>query len=268
MLPHTVNFWLSLTGAILMGGCFGIALPSLLFMVYRHLRWAQAHPWRSIGLGMGFLLSVYGMAWGLDAYSQWFGLTRHLEVLLFACGVMVASLTGAGFIYYKRLDRLVSFNRLNQEQRLLEMVQQVSRCGYFVSRPSKEDPSLWRVFSANKAACDALGYVYRTSFDNELIGTAGHDLIAPEQLDVARSHASQAERTEYVIQLLGKRGGRQWVEMSGATLLDYFDGPVRVSCFTVVTAQVEQMRRLRDELQMTKLVREMGDHVDRITRSA
>lgn len=256
-------FWLSLTGAVGLAMLFGLFLPTLFVRIVREVSWAKMG--RSAMLMGCFWLFAVGAAWAFDAYCQWFNLTRELSVMLFLWFLMLAVGTYYGFRNYHRLNRVTSRSELEREQRLLRVVQEVSRGGFFISRPSSLDPGQWLVESANRAACMALGYEYRTTFDNELIGLTGAQIVSPVGLEKARKHAAIADKTEYLLQLVCKDGRVQWVEMAGQTIANYHDGPVRVSYFNVVTQLIERIEDQRDKLLLANAVQELNQHVKRLT---
>jgi PAS domain-containing protein len=247
---HTPYFFLSLTGAVVLAIVFGIALPALTSRIIRDVSWAR--PRRTVMLLLYWWLGFAGAAWGFDAYCQWFGLMNYMSVMVFLWAVVLSIATALGFRYYRRLNLVTTRAHLEQERMLFHLTQEVSQAGFFISEPDHADPSQWRVRWANRAACKALGYDFARMDKNGMVGLFGHEIVAPDMLDTAREFASSPGKSEYLLQLLTRVGGLQWVDVAGQTMSDYHGSPLRVTYFNVVTKAIEHMEAERDRLIFAK----------------
>lgn len=253
---------MSLVGAILLAVLFGVALPWLFFLIVKHVRWARLS--RVAGVGILVWLLGVGLAWSFDAYCRWFGLTNELSVMLFLWALVLAIGTGYGFRRYRSLNRVVSEAYLEQERKLLRVMQRVSLGGFFVSE-KLPDKSEWVIMTANRAACEILGYEFRTLFDNALIGRLGRDLVAPDYVEKVEKFVGTKGRVKYLSQLLRHDGQRAWVEVSGETLPDYHGKPVRITYFSDVTIHMEKNQQLVDELRLNQSIKRLESLVTSIT---
>lgn len=247
---HTPYFFLSLIGAVVLAVLFGIALPTLTSRIVRDVSWAR--PRRTVKLLVYWWLAAVGAAWGFDAYCQWFGLVNYMSIMVFLWAIVLSIAVALGFRYYRRLNLITTRAYLEQERMLFQLTQDVSQAGFFISAPDHADPAQWRVRWANRAACKALGYDFMRFDKNGMVGLSGVDIVAPEMLDVAREYAESPGKVDYLLQLLTRVGGRQWVDVAGQTMQDYHGSPLRVTYFNVVTKSIERMEDERDRLLFAK----------------
>lgn len=266
-------FWFSFAGAVGFALMFGLALPILFLRVKAHISWMR--PGRVFASVLLAQLVLLGIGWGFDAYCTGMGLFSYQPVILFCAFVFLASLTGMGFWKWRKLQRVVSHKELEHEQRIQRAMLEVTRNGYFTSHPSLQDPSQWVVESANRAACQALGYEFKTNFDNELVGLKGEDIVAKGGLARAQQFARQQGKAEYLIQLRCKPRRNevgdwvekeQWVEMSGMTIDEPGEIPIRISSFTVVTEFIAYIQEQGDKLKLKRSLEEFEKQVERITQ--
>lgn len=271
--PHPPFFWFSIVAALGFSTLFGAALPVLFVRVTRQVQWLQTSRKATVFV-LVWLLGL-ALAWLFDLFCHAMNLATYQPVIVFCVFVFMASLTAAGFWKWRTLQRVVSHKELEHEQRIQRAMLEVTRNGYFTSHPSLQDPAQWIVESANRAACTALGYEFRTNFDNELVGLKGADIVAKGGLERAQQFARQQGKAEYLVQLRCKPRRNeqgewvekeQWVEMSGMTIDEQGEIPIRISSFSVVTEFIAYIQEQGDRLKLKRSLEEFDQQVQRITQ--